>query len=70
MFKVGDMVKMSEKAFLYAENKNAIGYIVRIAERKTLAFPISVTFITQLTNKVDNLDQTWAFKSSELKKMA
>jgi len=70
MFKVGDMVKMNEKAFLYGGNENAIGYIVRIAENKTLAFPISVTFITQLTNKADYPEHTWAFKSPELKKMS
>lgn len=70
MLKIGDMVKMSQKAFLYNGNENAIGYIIKYSKNNTLAFPIQVTFITQLTNKADNPEQTWAFKSSELKKMA
>lgn len=70
MLKVGDMVKMTRKSFLNIGNENAIGYIVKVEQNTTHAFPIHVTFITQLTNETDHIEQTWAFKSSELKKMS
>lgn len=71
MFKVGDMVKMKPKAYLYNMNENAIGYIIRTNGADTFAFPILVQFITELIN-VDyrHKESTWAFKSSELEKIA